>query len=190
MKVNREPLDFDILGKHSADRSVGHLHMSDIYNDYYKTADPKRYDKSDDEGAGPEIVALGLAWEQYLERLFKQLGIRAERPPEMVTEHGIRYNPDLLVFNGEDRFGEIKLTMMSVSLDLSEPKFAKYLTQAMLYAHALKKRHVVFYIMFLCGDYKQQRWPQCWKYYIEFSQREINEEWDTMMAHAKRMGVI
>lgn len=187
MKVKREPLDIDVVPPQS-DRSIGHLHMSDIYNDFYKTADPNRYDKN--EAPNDLYLALGLAWEQYFERLLIAHGVDAKRPPAFETANGIKFSPDLLVYNGQDRLGEIKLTFMSVSEDLSEPKFAKYLTQAMLYAHGLKMRHVVFYVLFVNGDYKANRGPQLYKFYIEFSQRELDEEWDTMMAHAKQMGVL
>jgi hypothetical protein len=139
-----------------APRTPG-LHMSDLYGALYAALDPARYGKG---GAPPlEKFELGMAFEDMLEEGLKRRLVLAEgsgRPGEFVTEHeagcpngaapldpehpchcgaGIVYSPDLLIFNGVTRLGEIKLTFMSTkgapwalgeTIGAFDPKFNKY----------------------------------------------------------------
>ena len=60
------PLAHEInLYAEQAPRSEG-THVSDIYNSLYQTLDPRRYRK--DMPLDYTRMALGTAWEQYLER--------------------------------------------------------------------------------------------------------------------------
>lgn len=119
----------DIIGVSTAPRTVG-LHMSEIYNDLYQDLEPKRYIK----GSKPDVLRMeaGLAFEDMLEEGLKRRLAGSERPGEFTTEEGILYTPDLIIFNGETRLGEIKLTWMSskeVPRELANgfpPKFDKY----------------------------------------------------------------
>lgn len=164
-------------------RSDG-LHISDLYNSYYQASDPKRY-KSD---GAPNIIkmALGLAWEAYLERCLIASGVNAERPGEFTTDEGIAFSPDLLIVNGQDRGGEIKLTYMSESDALDDPKFMKWHSQMMLYGHHLGLNQWRMYALYINGDYKKQRDPVLRAYDIEYSAREMREEWQTMCRHGRQ----
>lgn len=84
--------------------------MSDLYNDLYADLEPKRFSKS---GPMPvEKLEFGMAFEEMLEDSLRKRLV-GERPGEFTTEEGIIYSPDLLIFNGATRLGEIKLTWMS-----------------------------------------------------------------------------
>lgn len=102
-------------------RSAG-LHMSDIYTQFYKELEPKRFDKRDPKTGEPlpwdeEKMAVGMAFEQTLEKALAAMWLGAAyRPTEQYTQHapgcpipggvsaaagglcpcgaGIAYNPD------------------------------------------------------------------------------------------------
>lgn len=180
MKVT--PVDHGLDLLQSVGVRSGGLHISDLYNSYYKASNPQRYT----DGA-PNIVkmALGLAWEVYLERCLVASGVNAERPGEFTTSEGIAFSPDLLIVNGQDRGGEIKLTWMSESDALDDPKFLKWHSQMMLYGHHLGLNQWRMYSLFINGSYKQQRDPVLRAYDIEYSAREMREEWQTMTNHGR-----
>src|SRR6266581_2458787 len=170
------------------------VHMSDLYNHYFQKLDPKRFKHN-----GPLPLALfelGMAWEEMLEEGLKQRLVLTEgsgRPGEFVTEEGIIYSPDLLLFNGSTRVGEIKLTFMSTKgapwklgavYDSLDPKFDKWLCQMRLYCRAIGTKHARLYAFFpreACfgGKCELRAWD------IDFTQHELDEEWDTIYRHAK-----
>src|ERR1019366_4527140 len=98
----------DLIGK-SGPRTPG-LHMSAIYGALYEQLEPARY-----TGGTPDPLRLeaGLAFETMLETAIKDRLCGGGRPPELTSEEGILFNPDLLIFNGHTRVGEIKLTWLS-----------------------------------------------------------------------------
>jgi hypothetical protein len=191
MRIEAAPLDIDILKAQSVGRTKG-LHASDIYNDFYRKVDPKHYDFADD--GNPLCMALGLAWERYLEEALVHNGVRAYRPHSQVSKHGFEYSPDLIVSNGHDRIGEIKLTYKSPT-DLSDPKFEKWHTQAMLYCYELEIPRAEFFPIHLIESYggRKQRalyQPVLKHYLVEYSARELKENFDMLMNHAKHMEVL
>src|SRR5262245_48856944 len=132
---------FDFL-KSELVRSPG-VHASTIYNDLFKKLEPKRYDFGDDAEPNGLLMALGTAWEKHLEYLLRANGIDAERPEEFMSPEGIAFSPDLLIFNGVVRCGEIKLTSMDLKdlglerTNVLPEKFDKYLCQTRLYVYWL-----------------------------------------------------
>jgi hypothetical protein len=171
--------------------SVGHrspgLHMSNIYNDLYQDLEPKRFTR----GTLPDPLRLeaGLAFEDMLEEGLKRR-LCGERPPEMVTEEGIFYSPDLIIFNGHTRLGEIKLTWMSSKEVPREaangfpPKFDKYFTQMKAYCHHLDLGHARLLAFFVNGDYRPPK-PELLAWDIEFTPRELRENWQMLLNHAR-----
>src|SRR5262245_48994017 len=109
MIATPDPKELDFLVS-DLERSPG-IHASDIYGDLFEFLDPKRYKF---EGPpNPLLLALGTAWEKHLEYLLERNGINAYRPGEVMSLDGIPFSPDLIIFNGHTRVGEIKLTSMS-----------------------------------------------------------------------------
>jgi len=162
--------------------------MSDIYNSLYRDLEPGKYS---DGAPNPIKLAMGLAWETYFERCLIGSGVDASRPGEFTTDEGIIGSPDLLIFNGHEKIGEIKLTYYSASTDLSDPKFGKWLTQVMGYGHYLQIPRVRFYVLFVNGAYREgKRDPVLRVYDIEFSNRELKENWDMLMNHARQKNLI
>lgn len=192
------------LGVSSGHRSKG-LHMSDIYGALYKELEPKRFDR----GEPMDLVRLemGLAFENALEQALRDQftesilrgehdrGEAAERPGEFRTPEGIIFSPDLLVTNGILRVGEIKLTWLSSREvprkkgDFFPPKFNKYFTQIMSYAHNLGTRFARLYIFHVNGAYdcakrSGEPKPEFLPFDLEFTQQELNENWDMMLNFA------
>lgn len=189
MKITSVPHGVEIIGP-SEGRSPG-LHVSELYGSFYQDADPKRY------RSGGEMpftkMAMGLAWETYLEKRLLASGINAIRPDEQMVQLAtgpMAFSPDLFLVNGHDSGGEIKLTFMSESDALLEPKFLKWHTQMMCYGHLLEINRWRMYALFVNGDYKKQREPVLRAYDIEYSAREMREEWETMVTHAKHKGLL
>lgn len=197
----------DLIGK-SGPRTPG-LHMSSIYNALYQELEPKRFVK----GSAPDPLRLeaGLAFESFLEEAFRARLNNSERPPELeYTEPGFKvpilYNPDMIIFNGSNRLGEIKLTWMSSSAVPREatnggfpPKFDKYFDQMMSYCYMLDMNQARLIGFFVNGDYKYYKQPDgtskpcgpellAWD--IEFTKREIAECWAKMIGFAKTEGML
>jgi hypothetical protein len=170
-------------------RSPG-IHASDVYNDLFKQLDPKRYDYGDDPPNAP-LMALGTAWEKHFEYLLLKNGIKAYRPDALISPEGFGYSPDLIVFNGVVRVGEIKLTSMSLE-DMPTkqdnclpPKYLKYMVQLMLYAYWLELRHGWVAILSIRKPYA----PELRMFNLEWTERELQDNYRMCMNHAKSEGM-
>lgn len=187
VKVTPIEHGLDLLGGSGTSRSSG-LHISDIYNSLYSELEPTRYVA----GSAPNTtkMAMGLAWEAYLESLLIRQGVEARRPSECVTPEGIAFSPDLLIENGQPRVGEIKLTWMSSGEDITSPKFAKWMTQAKIYCYYLGVARARFYPLYVNGNYRDRRNPELLPVDVAFSARELQEEHQMLMNHARAKGML
>ena len=174
----------DIIGVSLGHRAPG-LHMSQIYGDLFQDLEPKRFVR--DAPMDMLRVEAGLALESVLEK-----GLRdrwcAERPPEQFTTEGIAFNPDMIVFTDKTRLGEIKLTWMS-SKDMPRepsnnfpPKFNKYLCQMKAYGYHLELAHARLLTYFVNG---MGRAPELLAWDIEFTARELKDNWQMLLNHAR-----
>lgn len=197
MKITPVAIDFDISASDLV-RSPG-LHMSDIYNDLYKKLDPRRYkSKSDFTESLPLMGALGTAWENQLEYLLRKAGQDAHRPEEFRTKEGIAFSPDLLLANGHLRLGEIKLKWMSskdmpraaTSVNAFPPGFQKHLTQMMSYCWNLETPYARIYSNHLIGNGRKPYKPELLIYDLEFSPREMRDEYQALINHARHQRML
>jgi hypothetical protein len=196
--------ELDLAGMVSAPRSPG-LHMSDIYNDYYKRADPKRYRSG-------KLDMVRMAAGTVLESVFEKalaIGMAGERPGELVTPEGIFYNPDIIAFEGRITvLGEIKATWMSAkevpvspsqsakcgipsnwdgkSIASFPKQFDKYFTQMKCYCYHLRTPFARLYVYFVNGNWKPPV-PVFLAWSFEFTPVELNEEWYSMRNHALKV---
>ncbi len=195
----------DIVGQNGPgfERTSG-LHMSDIYGSLYKELEPDRFDTG--EPMDRNRLELGLSLEVMLEEgLRTRLSAQSGRPGEFVEpEHGIIYSPDLIIFNGKTRLGEIKLSWMSSSQVPRQkggsfpPKFDKYFVQMMAYCRCLETPYARLYAFFVNGDYSFRKTGRgtvpaspellCWD--LEFTKRELAENWQMLIQHAKMKGML
>jgi hypothetical protein len=184
VKITPIPNDLD-LGISTLPRSPG-LHLSAIYNDLFQDLEPKRFVR----GTTPDPLRLeaGLSLEYALEDAFKRRGI--DRPGEFRTPEGIIFTPDLLIYNHGLRVGETKLTWLSSREVPREPsssfpsKFDKWFTQVKGYCHGLETPFARLYSYFVNGSYRPMV-PELLAWDIEFSARELQENWAVIMNHAK-----
>lgn len=213
------PQSFDIrdfrIGESSGVRAEG-LHASTIYGDYYQDAEPERFKRG--SLPPPLLLETGLIiesmFEEGLTRRFlanPQNNEQIERPGEFTATghfdghpYTIHYNPDLLIFNGVLRLGEIKATWLSSKIpgewiaspeaitehieDIREafanPKLNKYWSQMLLYMKFLKTRFGRLYVFFIAGNYDRPFISQLIAIDVEFSQDEIDTEFAVLMYHA------
>lgn len=199
MKVIPTVLELDLTFNKS-ERTPG-LHMSDIYGSLYKKLEPNRYGRGDiDKATKDAYMVVGLSLEEMLEE-----GLRARlaesgggRPGEFVTTEGIIYSPDLIIFNSHTRLGEIKLTWMSSREVPREPangfppKFDKYFTQMMAYCYHLETSHARLIACFVNGDYDKRKGmkPELLAWDLEFTSRELKENWAMLKNHAVHEGML
>lgn len=186
-----------IVGVSPAGRTHGKLHMSDLYGLYHESTDKKK--RSNDDGfaeAGPLYFEAGLSWESILEKGLKDR-ICSFRPGELVTPEGIVYSPDLFLFPEDVPFRncEIKLTWMS-SKDVPREeansfplKFEKYFTQMMAYGYHLETPYARLICFFVNGNYRPPR-PELLAWDIEFTKRELDENWRKLLNMAKAEGLL
>ena len=196
--------ELDLLGMVAPHRSPG-LHMSEIYNDYYKRADPKRY-------RGGPLDMVRMAAGTVLESVFEQalaIGMNGERPGEFVTKEGIFYSPDIIAFEGKITvLGEIKATWMSAkevpvspsqskktgvpsnwdgsSLASFPKQFDKYFTQMKCYCYHLRTPYARLLVYFVNGNWKPPA-PVFLAWNFVFTAMELTEEWSAMRNHAQKV---
>ena len=190
MKIVPVPHNLDLLASDLV-RSPG-LHMSQIYGSLFERLEPKRYTPG---GAINSLMAaVGTAWEKHLEYLMGKAGIQVFRPGELVTPAGIVYSPDGLLDN-QTRLAEYKVAWWMSSADMPRtsttssfpPKLNKYVCQMQSYAHNLELGAARLYVLFVQGRGKD---PELLVYDIEFTARELKDNWDAMMNHARHQRLL
>ena len=190
------------------------LHMSEIYTSLYKLLDAKRYDKEETDAsraAKAVRMEVGTAFEETLEEALASR-IFGDRPGEYVTQHvpecpraapiavgdpacrcgaGVIYSPDYLIFEDDQppRLGEFKCTWMSIRHGIEDQRFDKWFCQMKAYAYHLRVRQARLYAMFINGDWSfKPPWgdPHIQVWNIEFTQRELENNWVMLLKHARK----
>lgn len=220
------PLILDLhslgIGTSSSPRAEG-LHASTIYNDLFQDLEPTRYKR--DHLPPPLLLETGLVFEQILEeglrRRFEtgQVGAEfIERPGEFSHDdtfdghpYTIHYNPDLFIYNGCLRVGEIKATWLSSHIEhewladeaaqrkyedeirqaiLGNPKLDKYWCQLKFYCWFLKTQYGRLYPLFIAGNYTRPFTTQLIALDVKFSEDDLHQNYMMLMHHALHKGFI
>ena len=206
-------------------RSKG-VHMSDLYGSLYAKLEPKRYAKKDDAPPPMERWGIGMALEEMLEEGLKRRKFNTNeeeevtRPGEFETPHtakcprtskqrtkgcgcicggGVLYTPDLLIFNGHNRVGEIKLNSMSAKgapwklgkkYTGFDQKFDKYFTQLKNYCFHLGTPFGRLYSFSMreMAHFNEKDIFRAWD--VEFTQHELVEEWNTVRNEGVREEIL
>lgn len=191
------PVDHGLtLGVSKGGRTTDTLHVSALYNDLFQDLEPKRYTR----GGTPDPLRLeaGLAFEEMLENALKERIASTHRPGEIISDEGIIASPDLIIYNSHIRVGEIKLTWMScrglpdtVSNGFP-PKFDKYFVQMKAYCHILDTPYARLLGFFVNGDYAKDgpMSPMFKAWDVEFTARELKENWQMLINHGKQKGLL
>jgi hypothetical protein len=205
-------------------RSPGR-HMSELYGSYYAKTQPKRYAKKQEDTPPHERWGVGMAFEEMLElglkaRVKTQTTEEIIRPGEFETAHtedctrakkqrtkgcgcrcggGVLFSPDLTIFNGVDRTGEIKLHTMShkgaphkvgSSYAGLDPKFDKFFTQLKVYNHHLSTPYARLYSFSMreMVHFNEPKILLAWD--ITFTEHELWEEWELLRRHGIAEGLL
>ena len=167
---------FPILGS-GLPRAPG-LHLTDIIKHIQDTINPYKGDGFDNMALTAEI---GFIWEDLLSYV---LGNRMGKRLNDLECDGIYCNPDGVGYDPLDGVTpvveEYKCTWRSINKPPTENP--RYMMQIKSYCHVLKMKVVVMHICYLMGDYKGSG-PLARSYRIEFTEQEIEENWNVILAH-------
>lgn len=163
---------------------TGGLHLSEIIRDLYKKLNPIRFQ----DGGGFERMALGFAWEWVLSDAIARVF-----PSDRLLIHmgelecdGIKMSPD--AFDVEDLcLEEWKCTWSSSNKHPDD--YPYYLWQIKSYCRAIECNKARLRIYHVNGDYRE-RVPVVHTWLLEFSDRELEENWKFLTAHARKKGWI
>lgn len=124
---------------------------------------------------------LGLAWEEVvLNTLHLQYGVD-KAPPEQVVD-GIVLNPDglWLAHPVSPRIIECKFTFKSLRTSKPESVW-DWKVQTMAYCKGWGINTVEFRNMYAAGDYRENRKPTPFLRVMEYTQEEIDSNWEMML---------
>lgn len=202
MNVTVQKIEDFPLPDTSSGRSPG-IHVSSIYRliaidrGILKPEDAEELglvDVRDMSGIG--IIAqlrihLGLAWEEHYLRCLPEV---TKHPGELKLD-GVYLSPDgesvSVIFTLPGRYGviihEVKCTYKSTNTVnprgkvLQGPKNWLWMCQLKAYCKAKKTQHAVLHVLHVCGDYVRPIVPMLYRYHIEFTQQELDDNWNLLM---------
>lgn len=167
------------------DRPPG-LHVSQIYSSIMQHIDKKRYDPDADL---PLLkITAGLAMEQALAKVIYALSPGSFRP-QAVKKDGIWVSPDNVALDPW-RGREFKLTWYSMKKECPwHDVFWPWRVQMMAYAWVLETLIFELWVLFINGAYPYGApSPVLQPYLLTFSEQELYDNWQMILAHAKWKG--
>ena len=195
-----------ISGAEAPERSGG-IHVSDVIRRIAIALGYLKDDRDDaDEAESREeweaslpreamlAMASGLAWEEYLARVYEG---QVEFHPGEVEKDGISGSPDGVKWGyrnwgdptivAEFKYSEKSSNNEPIGPDgKPTPKWWMWLTQVMCYCHMLDTTRADFYVYHVRGDYRDQR-KQFLKYEFEFTEAELEGNWKMIVREARAM---
>jgi len=138
---------------------------------------------------GEAAMAVGFLWENILaSTLLKSLINKGLviRPGELYVD-GIYMTPD--GWEPASRvLCEYKVTWKSCSKPIEDNW--RYCTQIKSYCRGMATNRARLYVLYLMGNWRdiRQAWPLF--YDLEFSQRELDDNWSMIVSHAKKVGLL
>lgn len=131
-------------------------------------------------------MSMGLAWEDWY---VPTLGTVAYHPGEMEVE-GIYMTHDGesldVVWNaGNLALHEVKLTYKSTNTVANLETQWMWLAQCKGYCKGLNVRVAYLHVLFVCGNYKYPIKPQLKVWRIEFTQEEIDDNWELLVDYVR-----
>lgn len=142
-------------------------------------------------------MAIGLAWEEfYIGKILVLEGV-SKHPGEMNLDE-VSMNPDgesietWTHIKGKPKtvlvIHEVKATYKSTNRVAEAEKEWMWLTQLKCYCKAAKTRYGRLHVLFLCGDYKMPIRPLIKRWDIEFSQKDLDDNWELMTDYKNQRG--
>jgi len=179
------------------ERSEG-LHASQIWEDLHASVQTKKRSALAADKLS-EFGTVGFIWERVLEQTLASIMVdnpidhgRYFRPGEQCVD-GIYLTPDYcdLNYNGNWVHGveEWKVRWCSYrKADNLEQNFWKMIVQQKAYCHALQTPYSRLRMLFLVGDWRSDITPKMREFELEFTSRELQENWSMITNHARRRG--
>lgn len=177
----------------SPERTKG-LHVSQIIKSICAELDPKRFAHTDDLPWA--LFETGFTFERVLEMAFAARLPQIFRPGE-ITLDGVIMSPDGIDPDGStfsfrmsgepSVLEEYKFTKMSSSGAPDSPKFFHWFVQMKAYCLALGTPRARLRALFINGDYRLRDLQyKVWD--IEFTEDELQENWQMLVSHARMKG--
>ena len=167
------------------DRSFDKLHLSTIYTDLEKKLG---LDKTRTTTENPLWAQTGFLWERALAEAFRDAYPYIVRPGE-ITKDGIVMSPDGINLK-YDMLEEYKCTWSSSN---KKPwDIWKWMTQTKGYCYGLGVLSCYFRVWYVNGSYGKGSayGPEYKAYIINFTQSELDENWEMVLKHAKSIGLL
>lgn len=185
------------LGESSGPRTRDKLHLSDIYKDLMQELQPRRF--RSDRPMDMVKVETGLVMENMLERGLAEK-FATIRPGEIVSDEGVYMSPDGVnptFASGE----EYKCTWMSTrnrvgttpytdEYGMPNTKYLHWFLQMKGYAKWLQTDNFLLRVLHINGDYNHPYQPTFLTHRVWFTPTEIEENWNTLMNHARSRGML
>lgn len=187
MRITEVP-NFDVtqLGFAPGPPRTPGLHLSDIINSILKSLDPKKYDSG--IVYPNEYRETGFAFERVLEEAFLARRIDIVRPGEFELG-GIIGSPDGIDVD-DWRLREFKCTWKSMREAPTHRKFWNYIVQMKAYCRMVGTDRARLDVLFINGDYSDGFVPTSRAWELEFTPRELEENWIMLVNHARAKGML
>lgn len=141
-------------------------------------------------------ICIGLAWEQFYipEVLGPTLGVE-DHPGEMYV-NGIYMthdgeSVDTIIAGDSPKYSrilhEVKATYKSTKTVGDLKSQWMWMAQIQAYCKGMGIRHAMMHVLFLCGDYTFPIKPKRRAWWIEFSQEEIDTNWELLVDYKNMM---
>lgn len=183
-------IDSKLFSSDNRTRTKG-CHLTDIIHDMEKAIGKDRNPRAMGEEKLELYRTVGFLWEDVLTRVINSGRSWAISPglirPGEIELDGIWMTPDAVDFGVTPPvLEEWKVTWRSAGRDLESENW-HWFVQMKAYCHALKLTRANLRILYVNGDYKPTV-PRPQGYAIEFNQRELEEAWQMICAHARSRG--
>ena len=164
------------------ERSEG-LHVSDIIQSIIADLYNEQYG-----GITEEVryrFHMGFLWERMAELAWQDhLGWR----PEEIEVDGIALSPDYIHIRNSLVVRELKATWRSSKHPPEEN--LRWMLQMKAYCYGLQTRYADLYPFYVNGDWKPPVPTFLGVYQFEFTERELEENWNVMLNHAREKGML
>jgi len=184
-------IDSKLFSTDNRTRTAG-VHLTDIIHDMEKSIGHNRNPRAMGEDKLCLYQTVGYLWEDVLTKVINAERSWAISPglvrPGEIELDGIIMTPDAVDFAAEEGpvLEEWKVTWRSMARDLESENW-HWFVQMKAYCHALKLTRANLRILYVNGDYKPTI-PKPQGYAIEFTQRELEENFQMVCNHARSRG--
>ena len=163
------------------------LHLSDIIDDLLNKSGLGYKGKGFTD---MELTAeMGLLWERVLSLVAAQK--YANNPLGEIEKDGVLMTPDGI---GPDPKGEVPMVLEEYKITWKSNKshpneIIRHMMQVKSYCWAIDTNVCVMKTMYIMGDYRGSG-PTYRQSRITFTKRELVENWDILISHAKKEGML